>query len=77
MQQARRDLEGRLHQALALSLRRRVARKLGALFPQQTLTGRAGCPEDVAAAVAYLASARAGHVTGQLLQVNGGALTGR
>lgn len=43
----------------------------------QTLTGRAGCPEDVAAAVGYLASPQAGHVTGQLLQVNGGALTGR
>jgi NAD(P)-dependent dehydrogenase (short-subunit alcohol dehydrogenase family) len=43
----------------------------------QTLTGRAGSPEDVAAAVGYLASPQAGHVTGQLLQVNGGALTGR
>lgn len=43
----------------------------------QTLTGRAGHPEDVAAAVGYLTSPHAGHVTGQLLQVNGGALTGR
>lgn len=43
----------------------------------QTLTGRAGRPQDVAAAVRYLASPQAGHVTGQLLQVNGGALPGR
>lgn len=41
LRQARHDLERRLQQALTLSLRRRVARKLSALFPQQTLTGRA------------------------------------
>lgn len=43
----------------------------------QTLVGRAGEPADIAAAVAYLASADAGYVTGQILQVNGGALLGR
>ena len=43
----------------------------------QTATGRAGRPEDIAAAVAYLASPGAAHVTAQLLQVNGGALPGR
>ncbi|RMX10052.1 3-oxoacyl-ACP reductase FabG [Vandammella animalimorsus] len=36
--------------------------------------GRMGAPEDIAAAVAYLASPRAGYVTGQELQVNGGML---
>jgi NAD(P)-dependent dehydrogenase (short-subunit alcohol dehydrogenase family) len=34
--------------------------------------GRLGTPEDVARAVAYLASPGAGYVTGQVLHVNGG-----
>ena len=34
--------------------------------------GRMGAPEDVAAAVAFLASEQAGYITGQVLQVDGG-----
>ncbi len=43
----------------------------GALLAQIPL-GRLGPPEDIAAAVAYLASPAAGYVTGAVLHVNGG-----
>ncbi len=39
---------------------------------QQIPAGRFGMPEDVAAAVAFLASAEAGYITGTTLHVNGG-----
>ncbi len=42
-----------------------------------TLVGRAGHPDDVAAAVDYLAPPEASYITGQVLQINGGALLGR
>ncbi|MGW3891951.1 SDR family NAD(P)-dependent oxidoreductase [Micromonospora chokoriensis] len=43
----------------------------------QALNERAGTPEDVAATVRWLASPEAGHVTAQIIQVNGGAERGR
>jgi 3-oxoacyl-[acyl-carrier protein] reductase len=42
-----------------------------------TLIGRAGVPDDIAAAVRYLVSPAAGYVTGQVLGVNGGSVLGR
>jgi NAD(P)-dependent dehydrogenase (short-subunit alcohol dehydrogenase family) len=44
-----------------------------ASFVAETHTKRAGTPDDVAAAVFFLASPGARHITGQNLHVNGGA----
>jgi 3-oxoacyl-[acyl-carrier protein] reductase len=43
----------------------------------ETKTGRPGETADVAAAVTFLASPAAGHITGQIIHVNGGAYLGR
>jgi hypothetical protein len=43
----------------------------------ETDNGRAGTTADVVALVTFLASPAAGHVTGQVLRVNGGAYLGR
>ncbi|TWS25139.1 SDR family oxidoreductase [Tsukamurella sputi] len=43
----------------------------------QIPAGRPGTPDEVAAAVSYLAAPDAGWTTGQILQVNGGTLLGR
>jgi 3-oxoacyl-[acyl-carrier protein] reductase len=43
----------------------------------RTLVGRVGRPDDVAAAVLFLASPDAGFITGEILQCNGGELLGR
>jgi 3-oxoacyl-[acyl-carrier protein] reductase len=43
----------------------------------ETRTGRAGTSADVAAVVQFLCSPEAGHVTGQVVHVNGGAYLGR
>lgn len=42
----------------------------------ETRNGRPGSTADVAATVMFLASAAAGHVTGQVIHVNGGAYLG-
>ena len=38
----------------------------------QIALGRLGAPQDIADAVAFLASSRAAYITGQTLHVNGG-----
>jgi 3-oxoacyl-[acyl-carrier protein] reductase len=43
---------------------------------KQIPLGRVGSPEDVANAVAYLASEEASYITGHVLNVNGGLLMG-
>ena len=43
------------------------------LLISQTATGRPGTPEDIAGVVHFLASPAARHVTGQVINVNGGA----
>ncbi|MEV0231327.1 SDR family oxidoreductase [Nonomuraea sp. NPDC050786] len=48
-----------------------------AMLVAQTATGRAGTPQDIAETVHWLASPGAGHVTAQIIQVNGGAERGR
>jgi 3-oxoacyl-[acyl-carrier protein] reductase len=42
-----------------------------------TMNQRAGTPDDVVAVVTFLASPAAGHVTGQVVHVNGGAYLGK
>jgi 3-oxoacyl-[acyl-carrier protein] reductase len=42
-----------------------------------TRNKREGTPEDIADAVFFLASPGARHITGQVLNVNGGAVTTR
>jgi 3-oxoacyl-[acyl-carrier protein] reductase len=42
----------------------------------ETSNGRAGTPGDVASTLHWLASHAAGHITGQIIQVNGGAERG-
>lgn len=53
-----------------------MTRELGeqqvAALMQQIPLGRFGLPEDIAAAVAFLASLQAGYITGTTLHVNGG-----
>ncbi|WP_243860022.1 SDR family oxidoreductase [Streptomyces sp. BK208] len=56
----------------ALADREELARRRA-----QTLVGEVGKPDDIAAAVAFLASPEARYITGEFLNCNGGAMLGR
>ena len=49
----------------------------GLTLGSEFFRGQEGTTADVAAAVVFLATPGAGHVTGQVIHVNGGAYLGR
>lgn len=55
----------------------RLTEQRRATLARQALNGRAGTPADVADAVHWLSAPASRHVTGQIIQVNGGAERGR
>jgi 3-oxoacyl-[acyl-carrier protein] reductase len=67
--------EGVTANCLALGLMNNVPGELTATLAAGVPAGRLGTPEDVGAAVVFLASDEAAWITGQTLGVNGGAVT--
>jgi NAD(P)-dependent dehydrogenase (short-subunit alcohol dehydrogenase family) len=60
---------------LALGLQSNVAGAATDVFAARIPTRRLGTPQDVGAAVVYLASPEASWLTGQILDLNGGSVT--
>ena len=61
--------------ALALGLQRSASGPGTEEIAKRIPTGRLGNPEDVGAAVVYLASPEASWMTGQIVNLNGGSVT--
>ena len=57
---------------ISTEMNARLDQEALAALAEETPLGAIGTPEDVAAAVAFLASEEAGYITGQVLQVDGG-----
>ena len=55
----------------------KIDRTNGADLVRSIPIGRAGDPRDIANAVLFLASAAASHITGTVLEVDGGSNAGR
>ena len=60
---------------LAIGLMGMPDPKITAAIARSIPVGRTGVPADIAAACAWLASDEAAWVTGQTIEINGGALT--
>jgi 3-oxoacyl-[acyl-carrier protein] reductase len=61
---------------IATAMTERLPDDVQARLREQIPLGRLGVPEDVAQAVAFLASDAAAYITGQVLHVNGGMWMG-
>lgn len=59
---------------IATAMTEKLSDEVKAEFNRQIPLGRMGTPEDVGAAVVFLAADEAGYLTGQTLAVNGGML---